>query len=138
MQTFVPFPDYEKSARVLDRQRLGKQRVEVMQILKALTDPTAGWQNHPATKMWRGYEAQLSFYGVRVCAEWSRRGYADTCALKIVTLHLADPRAPMPPWWGDDALHVSHQSNLLRKDPDHYGPFFPGVPDDLPYVWPVA
>lgn len=137
MQTFLPYPDYEKSARVLDRDRLGKQRVEVMQILKALTDPTAGWQNHPATKMWRGYEAQLSFYGVRVCGEWISRGYADTCALKIVTLHVADPGAPLPPWMGDDALHVSHQSNLLRKDPDHYGPFFPGVPDDLPYVWPV-
>jgi len=32
---------------------------------------------------------------------------------------------------------LSHQSNLLRKDPEFYRPVFgPDVPDDLPYVWP--
>ncbi|MGI8613947.1 MAG: hypothetical protein ACR2KL_08425 [Nocardioidaceae bacterium] len=42
-----------------------------------------------------------------------------------------------PPWLGDAELHRSHQSNLIRKDPTRYGPLFPGVPDDLPDVWPV-
>ena len=42
------------------------------------------------------------------------------------------------PWWiGDDDFHRAHQSALVRKDPAHYGPLFPGVPDDLPYVWPL-
>ena len=36
-----------------------------------------------------------------------------------------------------DAMHRAHQSSLLRKDPAHYGPLFPGVPDDLPYYWPT-
>ena len=43
----------------------------------------------------------------------------------------------LPPWLGDPALHRSHQSALVRKDPEFYGPRFPGVPDNLPYVWPV-
>ena len=43
----------------------------------------------------------------------------------------------LPPWLGDEEFHRSHQSALLRKDPDHYGPLFPGVPDDLEYVWPT-
>ena len=34
-------------------------------------------------------------------------------------------------------MHRSHQSSLVRKDATHYGPLFPEVPDDLPYVWPV-
>jgi hypothetical protein len=35
-------------------------------------------------------------------------------------------------------LHLSHRSNLLRKDPIHYGPLFEdGLPDDLEYIWPV-
>lgn len=38
MQTFLPFPSRVKSARVLDDRRLGKQRVECLQILGALTD----------------------------------------------------------------------------------------------------
>ena len=44
----------------------------------------------------------------------------------------------MPPWLGDDAFHRSHQSNLVRKLPEHYGDLFPDVPDDLPYIWPVS
>ncbi|WP_344904429.1 hypothetical protein [Actinomadura meridiana] len=44
----------------------------------------------------------------------------------------------LPPWLGDPALHRSHRSALVRKDPDFYGPRFPGVPADLPYVWPKS
>ena len=44
----------------------------------------------------------------------------------------------MPPWLGDRDFHRSHQSNLIRKDREHYGPLFPDVPDDLEYVWPRA
>jgi hypothetical protein len=36
LQTFVPENTFEHSVRVLDRQRLGKQRVETLQIMKAL------------------------------------------------------------------------------------------------------
>jgi hypothetical protein len=41
-----------------------------------------------------------------------------------------------PPWLGDERLHASHRSNLLRKDPEHYGQFEWTEPDDLPYWWP--
>jgi hypothetical protein len=39
---------------------------------------------------------------------------------------------------GDDAVHRSHRSALVRKDPEHYRPRFPDVPPDLPYVWPAS
>lgn len=38
MQTFLPYKSFEQSAACLDNKRLGKQRVEVLQILKALPD----------------------------------------------------------------------------------------------------
>jgi hypothetical protein len=136
MQTFLPEVDFARSARALDRQRLGKQRVEVMQIAKALT-AGGGWANHPAVRMWRGYELALGRYGISICHEWLRRGYRDTCLAKIVALTGADPSPPMPAWIGDEAFHLAHRSNLVRKNPDHYGRLWPGVPDDLPYVWPV-
>lgn len=143
MQTFLPFPNFEDSAACLDRQRLGKQRVEVVQILNVLHEvTTSGWVNHPAVKMWRGYEPQLAEYGLAVCEEWVKRGYLDNkCGLKIAW-HLecatsGDFTMNKPPWFGNIDFHLSHQSNLLRKDPEHYGKYFPGVPDDLPYVWPV-
>lgn len=34
MQTFLPFPDFARSAKVLDNKRLGKQRIEAKQILE--------------------------------------------------------------------------------------------------------
>jgi hypothetical protein len=34
VQTFLPFSDFEASARVLDVKRLGKQRVECIQVLR--------------------------------------------------------------------------------------------------------
>jgi hypothetical protein len=44
----------------------------------------------------------------------------------------------LPPWLGDEALHLSHRSALFRKDPDFYRPLFGEVPADLPYVWPPS
>lgn len=136
MQTFLPYSSFEKSAKVLDMRRLGKQRVETLQILGALLDPTKGWKNHPATKMWTGHEAGLSAYGVRICEEWLDRGYKDTCLGKISAL-IAPDFTDIPPWIGNRDFHRAHQSNLLRKDLDYYRKYFPGVPDDLEYIWPV-
>ena len=42
MQTFLPYADYTRTAKCLDRQRLGKQRVECKQILNALENG-GGW-----------------------------------------------------------------------------------------------
>jgi hypothetical protein len=140
MQTFLPYPDYAASAKVLDRQRLGKQRVENLQIIKALLDPTYGWQNHPAVKMWRGHIISLLDYQAAICSEWVGRGYKDTCLDKSFALlneYGGELRIIRPYWMGNMEIHTSHQSNLMRKFPEHYGQYF-DVPNDLEYVWPTA
>jgi Pyrimidine dimer DNA glycosylase len=139
MQTFLPYPDFAASARCLDRQRLGKQRIEVLQLLRALLVPGSGWANHPTAKMWRGHESLLGVYGVAICREWVHgRGYKDTCADKIAELALPCRVAPSnPSWLSDPAFHAAHRSNLLRKDPVHYGQFGWTECDSLPYIWPV-
>ena len=122
MQTFLPYPDFERSARSLDLRRLGKQRVEALQVVRALTRPGYGWQHHPAVLMWRGHEEALGRYGLTCCDVWAEEGRPDTCAASI----LADLRVAgvevvrseaelvaagaMPPWRGDEQLHVSHRS----------------------------
>lgn len=140
MQTFLPFRDFAASARTLDQKRLGKQRVENLQILSALLDSSKGWQNHPAVRMWRGHEYALLIYQFKICDEWTSRGYRDTCRDKaeaLFTDFACDTRTGSPPWLGSKPFHESHQSNLLRKDFAHYGPLFPDTPDYLPYAWPV-
>ena len=138
MQTFLPVPDFAESARILDNARLGKQRVETYQIIRTLDGVTKGWRNHPAVRMWRGYEPALLVYGIAMCDEWDRRGYPDTVRGKLGE-HLRDADHPvhLPPWLGDAALHASHRSNLLRKDAEFYGRYSWSEPPDLPYVWPV-
>lgn len=140
MQTFLAYPDFAKSARILDRSRLGKQRVENLQIMKALVIPGYGWQNHPAVDMWRGYEGALMAYQKAVCEEWLERGYRDTCLLKTWDIYddWSEPSSANPHWLGSQLLHRSHQSNLVRKDPVFYRPLFPDVPDNLDYFWPIG
>ncbi len=138
MQTFLPFPSFARSAKVLDRQRLGKQRVETYQILLALSGKKTGWANHPATKMWRGHENSLALYGMAVCREWISRGYKDSCLEKIGRFYDLEKRTDRPDWLGKRKFHLSHKSNLVRKDAGHYGKYFKNISGDLPYVWPVA
>ena len=136
MQTFLPFPEFARSVRVLDYRRLGKQRVEAFQILNALFDTSHGWRHHPAVKMWRGYEVALAVYLNACIDEWELRGYRNT--MERMLDGLTDQRdVDVPPWLGDPAFHRSHQSNLLRKDEAHYRPHFPRVPSNLPYIWPI-
>ena len=136
MQTFLPYPHFHESAKVLDYRRLGKQRVETLQLLKALNTGGA-WSNHPAAKMWRGYEDALVYYGVTMCREWIGRGYKDTCLPKIQA-YAKYPLLVEPTWLGDEQFHAAHRSNLLRKDPSHYGQFGWTESADLPYIWPES
>lgn len=132
VNTFLPYPDFVKSAKALDNKRLGKQRVEAWQILSALRGQTKGWVNHPATKMWRGHEKLLCEYGIAICDEWISRGYKDTMRERFIAIHSTFPDCEIPIWLGNDDFHRSHQSNLKRKDSTHYQ--F-NVPDDLNYLW---
>jgi hypothetical protein len=131
MQTFLPYADFEACAKVLDRQRLGKQRAEAYQILRVLAGQSNGWRYHPAVRMWRGYENALRAYLAAMIDEWVRRGYVNNLERPQVD------SCVMPPWLGRNMLHSSHRSNLLRKDPQWYGQFGWTEQADLPYHWPV-
>lgn len=131
MQTFLPYPEFDRSVKCLDYRRLGKQRVEAMQILNALRDSNYGWQNHPAVKMWRGHEEALKLY-MNICIqEWINRGYNNTMKIEVVD----QKNCKCPHWIGKEEFHASHRSNLLRKDPEWYGQFGWKEDDSLPYVW---
>lgn len=133
MQTFLPYSDFEQSAKVLDRARLGKQRVEVLQLLQAGDKGSGGWTNHPAYKMWLNYRPALALYGMFIIQEWINRGYNNNIDLAP---WLTSPPVT-PPWIGNEEFHASHRSNLIRKMPEHYSKFGWSEPNDLPYIWPT-
>lgn len=153
MQTFVTFSSFYDTAKSLDNKRLGKQRVECKQILIALGlpvglhvgNPESRWRNHPAVKMWRGYESGLVRYANVICQEWRLRGFVDNLGDEFAVLEEWLTKLPhhktwltyeKPPWVYSMDFLWSHRSNLLRKYPEHYRREWPVVPDNLPYIWP--
>jgi len=134
MQTFLPYPNIEKSLKVLDDKRLGKQRVEAYQILNILLKRTRkkGWKNHPAVRMWRKYPNALKLYFNKSLEEWIKRGYKNNMKFEKTR-----GRTVFPKWFGNKEFHASHKINLLRKNQKHYSKFKWKEKDNLPYIWPV-
>lgn len=139
MQTFLPFPSFKESAKCLDVKRLGKQRVETLQILQTLVYGSK-WRNHPAVRMWRGYVPALVEYGVAICEEWISRGYKDTCLDKIKAFGCFNNDRPK--WLGNEAFHAAHRRILLGKNYNWYSQFnwieLPAYKANgkWPYLWP--
>nr|WP_211177178.1 MSMEG_6728 family protein [Pseudonocardia acidicola] len=145
----MPSPDFAASAAALDDRRLGRQRAEALQVLRALLRDHYGFKHHPAVRMWEGHAEGVACYGLAVCAEWTARGRPDTVAdsirAELAAAGLPPPRpqaelaaaGALPDWLGDDRLHRSHRAALLRKDVAHYEPLFGADDPRLPYFWPV-
>lgn len=134
MQTFLPFPDFGLSACCLDDQRLGKQRLEALTIYTTLRDHREIYAEHPAVKMWKGYLGALAWYYNVILSTWKHRGFKNTMEF----LPLGFPTIIFPPWLGNREFHRSHQSNLLRKDENHYRIWFgTTVPKNMDYYWPI-
>tara|TARA_B100000029_G_C17158610_1_gene808760 strand:+ start:206 stop:676 length:471 start_codon:yes stop_codon:yes gene_type:complete len=136
MQTFLPYKSFEKSAKVLDWRRLGKQRVEGMQIINAINNPNPqGWKNHPATIMWTPYVDALKHYTNVMIREWISRGYNNNMEFYDVDELINDDVVDFPHWLGKEELHSSHRANLLRKDYEYYSQFGWNEDPKSPYVW---
>lgn len=147
MITFLPYEDFTKCARCLDRQRLGKQRIEALMIMRALTGQhTGGWTNHPAVRMWRGHLNLLIKYYHEMVKEWILRGYEDNGPFPItMPKKYAEPYAYLdggyrgiwPIWLGMPELHASHRAALLEKLPEHYNQFNWKEEPKIEYFWPI-
>lgn len=142
MQTFLPHLDPYNSAQVLDNKRLGKQRVETIQISQVLLgiSPDSKWCNHPAVKMWRGYEPYLiKVYLKNILEQWEKRGFRnDKCRehYKVLEEKVACRKIVKPVWLNEEFC-IRHKSNLIRKAPEHYKHYWHTIPDNLEYIWPA-
>lgn len=163
MQTFLPYADLKKSAEALqtDVKRLGKQRVETLQLILSISATrtengksglSRGWQFHPASRMWAmdgpngeksPYLLGLLKYQEEVCKVWTAKGYKDTCWEKSRACFSDEELEryergdfEMPPWFGDPEVHKSHRSRLVQKAPEIYGELFDDADLEMDYIWP--
>ena len=141
MQTFLPFKSFRQSAKALDNKRLNKQILEGYQILKVLNnpDPTAAWRNHPAARMWAGYEEALFTYIMAMVDEANLRGIkTDKNLANLTELRnktISHWGSGMPKWMADHGKIVrvvtTHKANLYKKDPEYYWKFEAAVRNEF-------
>lgn len=139
MQTFLPYSNFQNTAQCLDYRRLGKQRVEAFQIINTLEKlknsevVNMGWVNHPAVRMWEGYETLLKIYCNEMIKEWIARGYRNNMKVYEIDYTICIEK---PTWLGLEELHKSHRANLIRKLPEHYKKFGWLEEPQTGYWWP--
>lgn len=148
MQTFITYPDFTKSARYLDNKRLGKQLVECSQIYDTIINNKKAWSNHPCVKMWRGYENGLLYYGLVHYTEWQIRLLENLRGGTLlhksgefireeIRMKNGKEDFKLPAWIYDERVYLSHRGNLIRKDPEYYGKFWPNINPVNGYYWSV-
>lgn len=133
MQTFLPYADFEDTFAVLDDKRIGNQVYR-----EGLTLARGGWKNHPASKMWWGYEYALVQYCLAGLIELARRGrkyWHHFYTFEEMKKQL--PNTGDPWWLGDERLHSSHRAALLYKDEYHYCAYGWTENPALNYWWPT-
>lgn len=136
MITFLPVPNFTECAKILDRQRLGKQRLEAKWVAQIVLGETK-YINHPLIRMWKPWPQAIIEYGICICEEWRRRGYLDNQLEWFKNTE--EGEIIMPSWFGDDKLHSSHRTKLITKDPIYYSSFgWEEKPDpSVGYYWPL-
>lgn len=133
----MPYPDLQKSVCCLDDKRLGNQVYR-----EGLTLLRGGWKNHPAAKIWEEYKhalAQYCLYGLDELITRGKEPPSKIILYKEIISFFPDDRAnpEYPDLFGYEPFHLSHQDNLIFKDPEYYQPIFNRpIPQKKPeYVW---
>lgn len=150
MQTFLPLLlvyDESKSllenlwdyfylcASLMDKKRLGKQRVEASQLLDIVTGrKLTRWQNHPASKMWSSYPEALKLYFNAFLHRWLDLGCNNTMSFEeIDEVQLIEQG--VAPFLLNQHYIQRMQANLLSKDPLFYGQYNWSVQPKKGYYW---
>lgn len=129
MQTFRPYYDHRKTARVLDERRLGKQRIEAKQIgyavlrrMGVIRDGRKGWLNHPIVLKWFNngspYLFDLKEYFAAIVCEWVDRGHKNTVNwgdLECFSGLGSNQRCPLT-----HLEEVEYRRVLIFKNPEWY------------------
>ena len=135
MQTFLPYSDFLESADTIDykaHSRLWKQVLEAKQLLVILqkmeersinnTNEKIGYENHPAIKMWLGYNELLTHYINSFIKVYNVKANKD---LKLLPVTINNIDEVEKPWWfGNKYFHDSHKARLLSKNLDYYSDYF--------------
>lgn len=119
MYILLPYPDFEESAKTLDRTTIRDQIRYGYDLLRGRVFDF----HNPFYLMWYGYEGLLTQYVLK-CIEgynwwYHGRTYRRYSEIKYMSRTALRSRKA-PPWLGDTLLHLSHRVCLARKDKEFY------------------
>lgn len=142
---FIIVPNIQLTADMMDKKRIGKQRIEVKQIIDILEEidkngssKSKSRVSHPAIKSWIGYTNHLKVYFNIIVRKWISYGFKNNYELydiderpyNIVPCIFDGKTASydiskfnqysFPFWVSFPPFYMSHQASLCRKDPLHY------------------
>lgn len=128
MQVFLPEPDFNECARVLDQKRLVKQLLEGRQIMTILVgeNKSNAWVNHPAVKMFSGAHSLLFLYLSSIRYEMQTRGYKWKNNWTEIERMMRENMQPLTyPAWMKSDQHINnvittHRGRLYEKSPELY------------------
>lgn len=107
MILLLPYPSFEKSAEVFDRDMLQRQKEAARDIIKY----NAGTKTQ---QMWEGcHEAVKEYHNIMAREVAKRKHEVRTIEYDVGTIVL-------PKWWGWSCVHRSHRSYLLFKSYQFY------------------
>jgi len=134
----MPYPDLKQSVCCLDNKRLGNQVYR-----EGLTLLRGGWKNHPAAKIWADYKPALALYCLYGLEELIKRKKPPPTIFQIkqeLNTFMGDSDFEYPDILYYEPFHLSHQDNLIFKDPEYYQPIFNRpIPQEKPeYVWSLS
>jgi hypothetical protein len=145
--TWMTHPSFGKTARDLPNEILKQQMMQVCITFDILTglDDKSEYTDHPAVKMWHGYEFALGIYGMMLGMEFTfNRGYAEATEFWYLSKAIREIKRTEegfvydpPPWMFDTDILLSHRSNLARRHPVAFRSKWKNCPKDWPYLWPV-
>jgi hypothetical protein len=142
VHTYLPFSDFDQTARALNNLDLNVSITTAATVLNTLHEvdgaPKLG-QNNPLVRMWRTYELQLASYGMSLCEEAARRGIPvvkPDRSLEYFEWHFTnaasgDVKMTRPEWLNDPRFLNSERRALLVRDAEHYKLIF-AVDADMP------
>lgn len=158
MQTFLPYPNFNDSAKVMDHYNAGKysrcfkQVVEAKQILCNLHASglpeswvesndwkNQPWVNHVAVKMWENNPMALKEYYNTFLSISKNTHKVNTDMVELEVYEGCNYPNGYPWWLGNENLHRAMRARLIEKDRDFYLPKFPddeGFNGGL-YLWPT-
>lgn len=131
MQTFLPFPSFKDSIKVIDNKRLWKQYLEAKQLISIIERKEyneanniiekIGYVNHPAVKMWIKHCNALKLYCNYCLIEHCNRKHEKVDKEKLYRLK---EKAIFPWWIGNKFFHLTHKSRMLHKNLEFYSEQF--------------